>query len=55
MFFLWSQVLTEFNAQDLYMFNSHYTLLFKAMRMSFETFTIFSHENLTIATYVATK
>ena len=48
MYFLWSEVLTDFTAQDLYTFDSHYTLLFKAICMSFKNICNFPHENLTI-------
>ena len=51
MYFLWSDVLTDFTAQDSYMFDSHYTLLFKAIRMSFKNIYNFPHENLTIHMY----
>ena len=43
MYFLWSEVLTDFTAQD-----SHYTLLFKAICMSFKNIYNFPRENLTI-------
>ena len=53
MYFLWSEVWTDFTAQDSYTFNSHYILLFKAIRMSFKNIYNFPHENLTIhMTYV---
>ena len=48
MYFLWSDVLTDFTAQDSYTFEKHYTLLFKAIRMSFKNIYNFPHENLTI-------
>ena len=48
MYFLWSEVLTDFTAQDSYTFEKHYTLLFKAIRMSFKNIYNFPHENLTI-------
>ena len=52
MYFLWSEVLTDFTAQDSYTSEKHYTLLFKAIRMSFKNIYNFPHENLTIATYM---
>ena len=61
MYFIWSEVLTDFTAQDSYTFDSHYenekclffmyTLLFKAIRMSFINIYNFPHENLTIHMY----
>ena len=36
MYFLWSEVLMDFTVQDSYTFDSHYTLLFKAICMSFK-------------------
>ena len=48
MYFLWSEVLTDFTAQDSYTFEKHYTLLFKAICMSFKNIYNFLHENLTI-------
>ena len=48
MYFLWSEVLTDFTAQDSYTFDSHYTLLFKAICMSFKNIYNFPRENLTI-------
>ena len=52
MYLLWSEVLTDFTAQDSYTFDLHYTLLFKAVRMSFKNIYNFPHENLTIHSYV---
>ena len=51
MYFLWSEVLTDFTAQDSYTFASHYTLFLKAIRMSFKNIYNFPHENLTIHMY----
>ena len=51
MYFLWSEVLTDFTAQDSYTFDSHYTLLFEAIRMSYKNIYNFPHENLTIHMY----
>ena len=52
MYFLWSEVLTDFTAQDSCTFDSHYTLLFKAIRMSFKNIYNFPRENLTIHIYL---
>ena len=51
MYFLWSEVLTDFTAQDSYTFDSHYTLLFKPICMSFKNIYNFPRENLTIHIY----
>ena len=51
MYFFWSEVLTDFTAQDSCTFDSHCTLLFKAIRMSFKNIYNFPHENLTIHIY----